>query len=63
MEANADGTYTAMVTTTTDEGENTSVDTQTFSGELEAVKAQVEALGEASGADIRIEKEVEEVQE
>lgn len=63
MEANADGTYTAMVTTTTDEGGNASVDTQSFSGDLETVKAKVEAMGETSGAKIRMEKEVEQVQE
>jgi K(+)-stimulated pyrophosphate-energized sodium pump len=63
MEANADGTYTAMVTTTTDEGGNTSVDTQSFTGDLETVKAKVEAMGETNGAKIRIEKEVEHVEE
>ena len=60
MEANEDGTYTAMVTTTTDENGNETVDTQSFTGDLETVKAKVESMGEKSGAKIRIEKEIEE---
>ncbi|MDG1570924.1 sodium-translocating pyrophosphatase [Robiginitalea sp. M366] len=58
MEQNQDGTYTAMVTTTTTENGEESVQQETLTGDLEAVKAQVEAMGETSGAKIRVEKEV-----
>ncbi|WP_088340573.1 sodium-translocating pyrophosphatase [Robiginitalea sediminis] len=58
MESNEDGTYTALVTTTTEQDGQQQVSEEQFTGDLESVKAQVEQLGEASGAKIRVEKEV-----
>ncbi|NNL40044.1 MAG: hypothetical protein HKO75_09305 [Flavobacteriaceae bacterium] len=65
MEENEDGTVTAkVVTTTTKDGEE-NVDEKTFSGTMEEVEAQIEAMNmKENGAKVKIKKIVEkEVEE
>lgn len=65
MNQNEDGTYKALVTTTTTENGETVTDEQIFEGTEAEVKAQVEALKGAEvkveGAKMIIKKEIEEV--
>ncbi|MEY8019513.1 sodium-translocating pyrophosphatase [Muriicola sp. SD30] len=65
MEENEDGTVTAkVITTTTKDGEE-NVDEKTFSGTMEEVEAQIEAMNmKEDGAKVKIKKIVEkEVEE
>ena len=67
MNANEDGTYKAIVTTTTTENGEVKTDYQVFEGTEAEVKAQAEALKDVEvnveGAEIKVKKEIEEVEE
>jgi K(+)-stimulated pyrophosphate-energized sodium pump len=67
MNANEDGTYKAIVTTTTTENGEAKTDYQVFEGTEAEVKAQVEALKDVEvnveGEEIKVKKVIEEVEE
>jgi K(+)-stimulated pyrophosphate-energized sodium pump len=67
MNANEDGTYKAMVTTTTTEKGEAVSNVQVFEGTEAEVKAKVEALKDVEvnveGAEIKVKKVIEEVEE
>ncbi|MBT8291351.1 MAG: sodium/proton-translocating pyrophosphatase, partial [Muriicola sp.] len=65
MEENEDGTVTAKVVTTTTKNGEENVDEKTFSGTVEEVEAQIEAMNmKEDGAKVKIKKIVEkEVEE
>jgi len=67
MNSNEDGTYKAIVTTTTTEYGEAKTDYQVFEGTEAEVKAKVEALKDVEvnveGAEIEVKKVIEEVEE
>ena len=64
MEQGEDDMVTAIITSTTVENGEKTVDVQTITGTMEEVKAKVESLKEVDGAGKVIQKiEVEEVQQ